>query len=207
MIRGPHIRQLQSALLDRTGLHKKPPLYSAKRTPRLWSDITGVTLHQTGCNLSNRPARWDTLNAHIGITRDGHIILCNPLTDFIWHAQGLSHTTIGVEFAGNFAGIDGDASTAWLGGGEIASLSQAQRLAADILFNWLKDAFVANGAQWQHVRAHRQSSASRRADPGEEIWRLVGLDWIERLGIEQDGKWTIGSGRGIPAQWGGVGDY
>jgi len=194
-------------ILDRTVLHPHPPLYSARRSPRDPATIRGVTLHQTACDLANRPSRWDTLNAHIGVTREGTVIVVNDPVDFIWHAQGLSHDTIGIEFEGNFRGVDGgDDSTAWNNpsGGGIHRLTAEQIAAAERLFRWLQRWFREHGVDWQVVRAHRQSSSSRRADPGEEIWSRIGLLWIRRLGIPQDPSWVTGSGRPIPEDWGGA---
>lgn len=191
--------------VDRRGLHDHPALYSAHRTPRAWSGIKGVTLHQTGCLLSDRPTRWDSVGAHIGVTRSGVIVLMNELTDFIWHGQGLSHHTIGIEISGNFHGLECRDWTVWKGGGGPHTLTDAQCKALNQrLLPWLRDQFDENGQRFEVVRAHRQSSGSRQSDPGEEIWRTVGLTWIDKLGIEQDPGWRTGSGRPIPEDWGGA---
>lgn len=195
---------LPDGFIDRRGLHAPPKLYSAHRSPRAWTKINGVTLHQTGCRLSDRPARWDTVGAHIGITRNGKVILMNELTDFIWHAQGLSHHTIGIEICGNYHGLVGEDWTIWEGGGGPHSLNADMMIALDTLFAWLQAEFERNGVVWSVVRAHRQSYVNRQGDPGEEIWSKVGLKWIRQLGIPQDPSWTTGSGRAIPESWGGA---
>ncbi len=54
----------------------------------------------------------------------------------------------------------------------------------------------------ERVLAHRQSSASRRSDPGEGIWRL--LEPVAReLGLDPAFDWTVADGRPIPEAWGG----
>jgi hypothetical protein len=197
-------------VLDRRGLHRPPKLYSASRSPVAARKRRGVTLHQTGIYVAERPERWDTLNAHIAVWRDGTIVLCNALDDFIWHAQGLSASTIGIEFNGNMEGIEGDAHTLWAHGGGPHPLTEAQISAAkNKLFPWLLAEFDAAGIVWDRVHAHRQSSASRRSDPGSRVWNEVGLPWIDRLralGIDaSDGGpyFRTGSGRPIPEAWGG----
>lgn len=203
---GSRVRRsaLPFGVSDRRGAHVPPALYSAFRSPRPWSRIEGVTLHQTGCLLSDRPTRWDSVSAHIGVTRGGMIVVMNELVDFIWHGQGLSHSTIGIEICGNFHGLVGQGHTVWKGGGGPHELTAAQVSALNgRLFPWLREQFEDAGAEWKVVRAHRQSYSGRRSDPGEEIWSKIGLNWIRRLGIPQDPEWTSGSGRPIPQEWGG----
>ena len=191
---------LPEGFIDRRGLHKAPRLYSKSRSPRSFVEgarrvIRGVTLHQTGIFVAERPKRWDTLNAHIGVLRSGEVILTNALEDFIWHAQGLSEATIGVEFNGRFPGVAEDDS---------ALLTPEMLAAADRLFEWLKATFAAGGGRWTRVHAHRQSTSSRRGDPGSEIWQKVGQVWLSRLGPEaSDGgpDFVLGSGRPIPRAW------
>jgi N-acetyl-anhydromuramyl-L-alanine amidase AmpD len=200
---------LPESFVDRRGRHGPPPLYSASRSPRSWLGdhgrvIQGVTLHQTGIFIAEVPERWDTLNAHIAVLRDGRVILTNALSDFIWHAQGLSASTIGIEFNGSFPGVVGRSNTVWRHGGGPHALTAAQLEAADRLFVWLRATFAANGGRWTRVHAHRQSSASRRADPGSEIWQKVGLRWLELLGDgATDGGtgFCTGSGRPVPEAW------
>jgi len=195
-----------SNIIDRTTKHPKPKLYERQRD---WSDIWGVTLHQTGCKLSNRHGRWDTLNAHIGVLSDGTVILCNALTDMIWHAQGLSHKTIGIEINGNHEGILGNRSTLWTKGGGPHTLTDQQVAAChDVLFPWLVEQFEAAGVPWSNVHAHRQSSSTRRSDPGSEIWQRVAMPWLVKLtdlgmGERGDGGplFKVGSGRPIPHDW------
>jgi len=193
------------AIVDRRGLHAPPQLYAAKLSPRAWTGegenvIRGVTLHQTGCLIADRPQRWDTLNAHIGVLRDGTIVLVNPLESFIWHAQGLSHATIGIEFNGAFEGVAGRADTRWAQGA--LRLTPEQLRGAELLLGWLKEQFATHGGTWTLVHAHRQSYAARCGDPGSEIWQKVGLPWIAALGGSDGGAgWKVGTGRPIPREW------
>ena len=190
-----------SVIVDRRGLHVKPRLYKCKRP---WSNISGVTLHQTGCEMPSNPAGWDRVNAHIGITQEGLCILINDPTYFIWHAQGLSDETIGLEIEGNFEGIDGDMSTLWKGGGGPHHLNPKMMAAIEQARLWISEQFKANGKEWKHIYAHRQSARSRIGDPGEEIWRQVGIPWRNLIvTVDHYDKFThFGTGRPIPYMWG-----
>lgn len=186
-------------LVDRRDLHPRPKLYKCKRP---WSQIVGVTLHQTGCNMPQNPAGWDRLNAHIGITQEGVAILVNDPTDFIWHAQGLSKNTIGIEIEGNYYGIDGDERTLWKGGGGPHHLNPEMLKALEDVRMWLVEQFAFHGSRLQYLYAHRQSAKSRIGDPGEEIWKSVALPWSEKtkgLGTYPVNK--VGTGRQIPKEW------
>ncbi len=186
-------------IVDRRGLHPPPRLYARKRT---WRRIRGVTLHQTGCRMSRKPKRWDNLNAHIGITEDGVIVLANDPTDMIWHAQRLSPSTIGIEISGNFLGIEEKPNSYWKPGGGPQHLNALQIKAADRLFDWLLAEFERNGQPWTRVQAHRQSSRTRSGDPGSRVWQEIAMPWIEKLGATDGGPdWKVGTGKPIPREW------
>lgn len=187
--------------------HPPPRLFKSGRP---WGAIMGVTLHQTGCNMPKNPKGWGRLNAHIGITQEGLIVLANSPLDWIWHAQGLSKFTIGVEIEGNYPGLKDNKKTLWKGGGGPASLNDKMLLALDQCFDLLQWMFESGSQVWRFVHAHRQSAPSRIADPGEEIWQTVGLSWINRLDVihgptnkQRDGGplYTRGKGRPIPREW------
>jgi hypothetical protein len=189
----------QGGIIDIIGQHKRPKLYGRQRS---WDDITGVTLHQTGCRMPSDPHKWRRLNAHIGLPKDGGIVLVNAMTDMIWHGQGLSQSTIGIEIEGNFMGVEGKPHTLWKGGGPAAHLTDGQLLAIPELFKYLQFQFGANGQIWSVVRGHRQSSRSRCGDPGSAIWKNVAMPWIEKLKATDGGPgWSKGTGRPIPGDW------
>ncbi|MCP4674550.1 MAG: hypothetical protein GY854_03335 [Deltaproteobacteria bacterium] len=186
-------------IIDRRVLHPPPRLFGRKRR---WDQIRGVTLHQTGCRMSSRPERWDNLNAHVGITEEGVVILANDPTDMIWHAQRLSPSTIGIEISGNFLGIEEKPNSYWKPGGGPQHLSNLQINAADRLFDWLRDEFKRNGQPWTRVHAHRQSSRTRGGDPGSRVWQEIAMKWIEKLGATDGGPdWKVGTGKPIPREW------
>jgi len=192
---------LDRYFVDLRGAHPPPKNYGRKRKLK---EITGVTLHQTGCEMPSNPRGWSRLNAHIGITQEGKLILVNKFTDMIWHAQGLSKTTIGIEFEGNFHGVRGRTNTLWRGGGGPHYFNIAMHMAANKLFDYLARWFAERKLHWNFIHAHRQSSATRRGDPGSEIWKGVAMAWADRLGMtEMDGGegWHLKEGRGVPGVW------
>ena len=191
-------------IVDIRKTHKKPKLYGWKR---LWGDINGITLHQTGCRMPSNAHGWHRLNAHIGIMRSGTIVLVNDPTDMIWHAQHLSRSTIGIEFEGNFCGVEGDLSTWWRPGGGPDQLTSGQKAAIPHLVDWLLDEFDTyhpDGPDgWAGTFAHRQSSRTRRADPGGEIWREWARSARETHIPDGSGtaSWHTKRGRPIPREW------
>lgn len=192
---------LGRTLIDIRGTHPPARLYKCKRD---WSTIDGVTIHQTGCWMSQNPRGWHRLNAHIGITQSCQVVYVNDATDWIWHAQKLSKHTIGLEFDGNFPGIQGNEKTLWKGGGPAASVSDEMLKASDELFDFLVGEFKRNGQPWTRIHAHRQSSDMRRADPGSEIWQKIAMVWAERLGLEHydlGSTFCYSKGKPIPREW------
>ena len=188
-------------VIDRRERHPNPKLYARKR---FWRNIIGVTIHQTGCPMPKKPERWDRLNAHYGITREGLIVWVNDETSMVWHAQRLSPSTIGIEIEGNFEGISGNDKTLWKGGGPACYLTKAQLKAASVLLKHIKKRFEDNGAQWRRIYGHRQSKNTRIADPGSEIWQKIAIPWANKLGLfNHDGGpgFCVGSGRPIPKIW------
>jgi len=184
---------------------------------RDWKNVKGITLHQTGCFLGERPQRWSnwttknkegvivssSLKAHMGITQKGQILLIHPLESFVWHAQGLSHETVGFEIDGCFEGIKGDLST-YPGkkGGRVAHLTPEQEKAVKDAVLYVKQVLQANGSDLEYMVPHRCSSDTRRPDCGEEIYKAIAL-WAEKeLNVDLKGpNFKKGSGYTIPEIW------
>jgi N-acetyl-anhydromuramyl-L-alanine amidase AmpD len=182
-----------------TGSNEFPRLYYGQRK---WDQIEGVVLHQTGCKMPRRPHGWRNLNAHIGVTSEGIVVIANRPEVKIWHAQKLSHTTIGIEIAGNFHGVEGRENTLWKGGGPAATLDQNQlegcNAAMALVQKWFEDV----GQEWKYIYAHRQSSKTRTGDPGSAIWQQVAIPWMEKTGATDGGEYfKTGTGKAIPKEW------
>lgn len=188
------------AIIDRISKHNHPRLFNFKQTKRI--QTAGVIIHQTGCLMPSCISGWDNLNAHIGITRKGQIIIINALDDFIWHAQGLSRYTVGIEIEGNFEGITGQSWTHWKPGGGPHHLNDEQKSALVALEKYLDNWFRLSGITWTNIHAHRQSSKHRVSDPGQEIWSFIREFWNWDNKTDGGPDFQIGSGKALPMAWG-----
>jgi len=187
------------SVYDRRGKHPRPKLYKKERDPK---SIDTIVLQQCGISMPLRPRGWDRLNGHIGITRDGDVILVNGFEDFIHHAQKLSGRSICLEIAGNFRGLMDKANTLWKGGGGPHSLTLGQIAGLQKALELIDEEKARTGMHIKYVNAHRQSKDTRIADPGEEIWKKVGQIWQGLLQATDGGDThCVGSGRPIPREW------
>jgi len=178
--------------------HPHPKLYKCGRSP---ADVDSIVLHQTGCKMPTSAAGWSRLNAHIGITSDGLVVFANDFLDWIWHAQGLSQRSIGVEVAGNFPGLTSDPKTLWKGGGPAATLTPEMIAGAEVAGQLISDECKRLGITIRHIFTHRQSKDTRAADPGQEIWQRIAVPWMGIYGYEADLEFCCGSGKPIPREW------
>jgi hypothetical protein len=187
-----------SVFFDIRDTHPPPKLFGYMRK---WKDIDGVTIHQTGCKMPTNANGWRRLNAHFGITSEGKIVIVNDALMMIWHAQGLSRNTIGIEISGNYEGICGNPNTLWKGGGPACYLDKKMSVAIGSVLRYIKIDLDRENQKFLRVHAHRQSANSRIADPGSEIWRHA-RNWIKYIdGTDGGPDYQMGSGRPIPREW------
>lgn len=186
-------------LIDISKNHKLPRLADGTRP---FSKIDGVTMHQTGCEMPKEPMGWSRVNAHYGLTQEGRPILINEPEIFIWHAQGLSMRSIGVEIEGNFPGIEGNVKTLWKGGGGPHSLSKDMIQGSLTIKDDIERRFKEQNQRWKYIFAHRQSHATKMADPGQEIWLKIALNWAELTGCKAQPEFKTKKGLPLPQQWG-----
>ena len=175
-----------------------------KKCDRPWSQISGVTLHQTGCPYPSAPSRWYGLKAHYGITYEGGIYRIRKETDFGWHAQQLSKTDIGIEIAGFFCGIEEDLKTRPGGPKDwaVQSVTDRQIEAVKDLMRYLAQLLLVNGSALRFCHAHRQATDDRQPDPGSKVWQEIALPMMAELRLSDGGDgWTIGRGMKIPHEW------
>jgi len=171
---------------------------------RPWTKITGICLHQTACDFgAESPRRWDTLGAHIGASREGNVFWVHDLEFVVYHGNELNGFTVGLECEGNYPGLDGDTSTVWQpGGGALMTVTPELAKAAQEAIRWICATVARHGGKVVHLFAHRQTAGSRRADPGEEIWKQVALPIMAELSLDDGGpKFRIDNGRPIPEAW------
>lgn len=175
--------------------------------PRSWQMITGITLHQTSCLLGENPPRWDTVGAHVGVTRSGKVIWMHDFTRIIWHGNGFNTKTVGIEIDGRYEGVEGNPKTLW------DDPSTPQHEVANSITNetvettkqairWIVDEVARHGGKVSKLVAHRQSSRNRRDDPGSGLWSRVGLPMKTELGLDDGGPgFKIDTGYAIPVEW------
>jgi hypothetical protein len=173
---------------------------------RSWSKVTGICLHQTACLLGDRDARWDTVGAHVGITRAGKILWLHDFNRIVWHGNGWNAGTVGIEIDGLYAGVEGDASTVWNDPStpyreQGMTLTPESVAASQMAIRWICSEVERCGGKVKALVAHRQSSNARRNDPGSAIWRSVALPMHAELGLSDGGVGFKLGGYAIPAAW------
>lgn len=178
--------------------------YDAVGGRRAWALVTGITLHQTACDFgAERPERWNTLHAHVGASREGHVFWCHDFDRVVWHGNELNGRTVGLEMEGNYAGVAGDRSTAWQPGNGALMVPTPELVTASCAaIRWICQVVAQHGGQVKYLFAHRQTAGSRRADPGAELWQQVALPMLAELGLSDGGPvFKIDNGRPIPEAW------
>jgi hypothetical protein len=194
-------------------------------------DVTTIVVHQTAVEFGvssravdaaggdvelARARRALDVACHAMAFRQGYYVAAHPLLAYVNHGNRFNATSLGLEIDGRYPGLEDDPSTAaredlqttW--GGDPSELTEATIKAARAALRWLVEEARAAGCPIQYVVAHRQSSDSRRSDPGQGIWREVVLKYaVAELGLiaKRESPWR--EGRPIPVEWDpdGIGNY
>jgi hypothetical protein len=231
-----------SAVLDLTHEQQNPPrvqgkhqLARGKVVLRDMSKVTGVTVHQTAVEFGVGPQqiaaaggdrnlalarRALNVACHAMAFRNGMVVYANPLPWYVWHGNGFNPEDLGLEIDGLYPGLKNNPATAWRSKG-ISRVTPEIIKAAQIAITFLVEKGRAMGAPIEKVHAHRQSSPTRRSDPGQELWEEVVLKYaVPVLGLKMEPARvltvrdkTTGEkkpGRPIPLEWDpkhGVGHY
>lgn len=199
----PAERYLPPGLVDMRARASKEHVYGR----RPWSKVTGVCLHQTACEMGERPERYAATGAHVVITRSGKIIWLHDFDDLVVHGNGWNAQTVGFEIDGLFAGVEGDPRTVWddpsTARHETGRPPTPEQLeAAKHAIRWVNHEVAAKGGQLKALVAHRQSSDTRRNDPGSAVWKAVALPMMAELHLSDGGPgFKIGDGYAIPEAW------
>ena len=187
------------------------------------SEITGITLHQTACLYAvskaqiaaargdralARNRRAQAIPAH-GVTfQDGTVIANAPLSWYLYHANGLNRSTLGIECEGKYSGPK-----------NLKEVPAEQIEATRYLLKWLVITARREGAiNLEFVYAHRQSNGIKPGDPGCELWHEVVVEYARPvLGLKVRYDFVepptphtkTKMGRPIPKAWdpNGVGPY
>jgi len=192
------------------------------KRPLKLSQIRGVTIHQTACQIGDKERRYDNVACHVAITQSGKIIWVNDFERYVWHGHGFNKYTLGIELDGHFAGLESlneetgewepDLDTYWRPKSRPdrmpLSITPAQAEACKQVIRWMKRYIDGNGGNFDHIVAHRQSSGSRISDPGEKTWKLVALPLFDELGMTEGGPdYFLADRKGraarpLPKEWG-----
>lgn len=203
------ILELPAGLIDRRAFAAQAhgPKREWKVYTRPWEKTTGICLHQTACVLGERVERWDTVGAHLGITRSGKIVWLHSLDTVVAAANGWNAQTISIEVDGLFAGVEGDPKTVWDDPTtpirEVEMLPTADQLAAlTDAIRWINSEIAHYGGRLHALVAHRQSSADRKNDPGSAIWKGVAIPMMAELALTDGGPgFRLDDGSPIPESW------
>jgi hypothetical protein len=202
------------------------------------SKIDSIVIHQTatpfpilnrnikqyGSLLEASLERCSRAKCHAFADCDGWVALTRPLRSHVIHANRLNSTSLGLEIEGKYSGLRDDPTTApneaekttWNGPPMIVT-DQVVAAGREAI-KQLMELGRKEGMPIEFIYAHRQSSKTRRSDPGEELWdRVVEQYAIPVLGLKAEYERTWKSlrkgknndGRPIPKEWSpnGVGSY
>ena len=213
----PKLLDLRS-LQTPTGPKKAGPVVRgalARRDPAI---VDALMLHQTACTFGVMPyqvhaaggdallaqfLRAKNVHAHITAFDEGTFCPSYPLMAYVWHGNGASRRSIGLEIEGLFNGQPGGLGNALVHGsrnrGEPSDLLVETARAA---CTWAVEEAAREGATLRYIWAHRQFSASRQSDPGWKLWQAVALDHCEKkLGLQVQIDLVDRNGRPISTSW------
>jgi hypothetical protein len=177
------------AKIDTIMVHQTSTGFSANK--RLAEKI-GVheALHRRGLDIKSHVC---VFNGRTAGTRCNHVLITKPMLWYVYHGHKMNYRSVGIEIEGNFP-LKYDPNSPMMTNEDV----KAAQLGIVTLYREAKKA----GCPIKYIVAHRQSSAARLRDPGEEIWRRVVLPVASRLGLELKPDYITGTGKPIPDYWG-----
>lgn len=149
-----------------------------------------AALHTRGLNVACHTIAFDGKGANL---QCGHGVATAPLAWYCYQANTANAESVGLEVEGVYPGLESP-----------GCVMPSQRVidAARAAVRYMVETGRAAGMPLRYIWAHRQSSANRRGDPGEALWREVALDYaVAELGLETQPSRTWGDGRPIPVEW------
>lgn len=200
-----------SVIAERGGV-KMRTIYAPQMRP--WAETTGITLHQTACDMGERVERYDTMGAHWGVLRSGRIVRLCDNNRIVFHGNGWNNRCVGIEVNGLYAGREDDPNTAqdealrstWDDPStptreKPQQVTPAAMLSLRMLCRFINYDVMLHGGALKVLCAHRQSSTDRRNDPGEAIWKQAAVPVSTELGLNYGGVGFTISGYPIPECW------
>ena len=219
--------------------HRKTRVRRGKTVERDVAAVTGIVVHQTAVafGLTDKQLMASGGNRQLALARRGLNVACHaiafrdgffaavrPLRHFVHHGNGLNAYTLGLESDGLYPGLRDDPATVPeredldTTRGEPDMVTTTIVDAARAALRWMVEEGRREGMPLVNIYAHRQSSGTRRSDPGEELWTRVVEEYaIPTLGLRAHYALSLPSklrgkpnnGRPIPLAWSkhGVGRY
>ena len=175
------------------------------RRKRRISDITGITLHQTATVLGEKPRL--KLGIHYVVTRSGTIHFISDHHLRVPQAQHLFNShDVGIELDGYYSGIGVNPRYFWKPKSrpERQPMEPTKELveSARDTVRFICEDVSRRGGEIKYIHAHRQTSRSRTSDPGELLWKSVGIWAQEQLGLTDGGiGYAVLTGNPIPEDW------
>lgn len=189
---------------------------------RLPGDVDLIVVHQTAIEfgVSNRAIaksggdvelararRALDVACHVMAFRNGYFVAAHDLDVYVNHAGRFNDHSLGLEIEGRYPGLLDDPDTlpredlitTW--GGEPSELTDETVEASIDALAWMVETGRSQGMPLRRIASHRQSSDSRRSDPGQEIWQRIVLPVAEQLDLEVFGGSPWNTGRPLPLAW------
>jgi hypothetical protein len=155
-----------------------------------------AALHNRGLNIACHAVAFDGRDAGLEC---GHGVATAPLAWYCYQANTANSESLGLEIEGVYPGL--------VTPGCVMPSQRVINAARDAV-RYMVEQGRREGMPIRYVWAHRQSSAMRRGDPGEALWKAVALDFaVPVMGLQTQNTRTWGDGMPIPAAWGGSGPY
>jgi hypothetical protein len=85
----------------------------ARKGTNPWIRIDTVCLHQMACRGPGGWERWRDLAIHFAILAEGAAAWLYDCDALLWHGHGWNGRSVGLEFEGWFAGVEGRPGTLW----------------------------------------------------------------------------------------------
>ena len=201
--------------------HPKTKRWRGRTVRRKLEDVTGVCVHQTDVTFgvaryqikeaggdAERAQVLRALNvaAHMTVFNEGWAVQAFPWESYVNGGNGFNSFCLHLEIEGRYRGLTGDPRT---GPSNATGLDGLTYKTACEGLRYMVESAREAGAPIADIFCHRQSSATRRRDPGQEIYEAVVLGFAPTIGLTPRPLRVMDAGRPVPRQWdpSGAGQY
>jgi hypothetical protein len=167
-------------------------------------DVTALMIHQTDCffGSENQTPEWCAkralkVAAHVVVFRTGLVAVSAPLDWVVNHGNAPNPWCWGIEVEAVAEGCFADPRKR-----PFKSIPLDQKVGIGRAVCLLATEAHKRGHDLRTILAHRQSSGTRRADPGYEIWP-VAVAHANAHNIYADSAFVSRDGRMLPDVWTG----